>query len=356
MKEQTVTQADDGIRLDRWFKRHCAGVPHAMLEKHLRKGMVRIDGKKAESSTRVAEGQTLRFPEEWTTMEPGAPPKAKRWQPSEDDIAALLKTVLHRDEHILVLNKPSGLAVQGGTGQGKNLDDMLDGLRFDAKERPKLVHRLDKDTSGVIVLARSAKVAAELSRRFAQKELQKTYLALVNGMPMPMSGTIDMPLAKIAKGKDSRMHSAEVYDPDERNRERAQKANAARMAREREIHDAYEEMGLDEEAGKRAITEYRVVEHLSNRLSWVSLNPVTGRTHQLRVHMALIGHPIVGDGKYGGREAFVGGINLSRTLHLHAAKIEIPGFHGRDIAVRAPLPPHMQDSAKELQFDYKKFK
>lgn len=306
MKEQEVKDADDDIRLDRWFKRHFPSVTHGLLEKSLRKGMVRVDGKKATASTRVNAGQTIRFPEEWASI--ARAPKRKHVV-SETDAKAMLRIVIYKDEHMLVVNKPPGLAVQGGTNQSKSLDDMLDALRFGHEERPRLVHRLDKDTSGCLVLARSAKAAHALAKQFAAKDARKIYVALVKGMPMPLKGTIELPLSK-AEGN-------------------------------------YEKMDVDDD-GKPAVTEYEVLEHLSDKLSWVELSPITGRTHQLRVHMAAIGHPIIGDGKYGGQDAYVrGSLEVSTKLHLHAQRIRIRCF-GKDIDVKAPLPPHMRESLQSL--------
>lgn len=322
MIERTVTEADGGIRLDRWFKRHFPTITHGLLEKSLRKGLVRLDGKKAAASDRVAAGQMLRVPGEWANEKPEEKPEyTPRWKASEDDIKNVQRMVLYKDEDVLVINKPPGLAVQGGTGQGKHLDAMLGALRFDAADRPRLVHRLDKDTSGCLCLARSAKAAAQLAKMFKERETEKIYRALVIGLPLPLEGTVDLPLSKSERGKDSRM-------------------------------EAYEKVSVDEESGQTAITEYKVLEHCADKLSWVEMKPITGRTHQLRVHMAAIGHPIVGDGKYGGRDAFVrGSLEVSQQLHLHADRIIIPHMPGRKIDVRAPLPNHIKESLKTFNID-----
>lgn len=315
MIEFNVSDDDDGIRLDRWFKRHYPQIAHAMLEKSLRKGFVRLDGKKAKSADRIVTGQIIRLPEELAHIEPSTQARTKHTV-SESDAKDLQKMVLYKDEHVLVLNKPSGLAVQGGTGQKKNVDDMLDALMFEKKERPKLVHRIDKDTSGILVLARDTKSAQKLTEAFAQKSLRKLYWALVTGVPEIPQGKIDAPLAKSESGRNSRM----------------------------------EKVGVDHEDGKRAISYYRVVEHLHKQLCWLEMMPLTGRTHQLRVHAAVMGNPIVGDGKYGGAGAFIEGLDISNKLHLHARRIILPPLFGKKIDVTAPLPKHMQDSWKQFGF------
>lgn len=314
----TIESADEGIRLDRWFKRHRPDISHALLEKHLRKGAVRLDGKKAKSSDRIASGQVLSIPPVDKLVR--TPPK-ERPPVTADETRVLQALVLYRDDSVIAINKPAGLAVQGGTGLKDNLDDKLDALRFDMRERPRLVHRLDKDTSGVLLLARHARAAKELSERFADKNVRKMYWALVVGCPEVEQGTIDLPLSKDERGTNSRISLWQ------------------------------EKMGVDEEKGKRAITHYRVVERLGNALSWVELWPVTGRTHQLRVHMAAIGHPIAGDGKYGGRGAFVeGSIDLPKPMHLHARRIQMTLPGGQWLDVTAPLTSHMKKSWKLLGF------
>lgn len=323
MKEYTIKAEDDGIRLDRWFKRHFPAVTHGMLEKHLRKGAVKLNQKKAKSSDRVSEGQKIEvhgdeLAKAAATPLPGKAPS--KFEPTEHEIKDLKQSVLHKDARLLVINKPPGLAVQGGSKIEKNLDDMLTHLRFDKAEKPRLVHRLDKDTSGVLMLARDARTAAILSKRLQRKDVQKFYWALVKGVPEIRRGKIDLPMAKREQGEDSRMEKVEI----------------------------------DNDAGKDAITRYQVLETLGDQMCWVELEPVTGRTHQLRVHMAAIGHPIVGDGKYGGRDAFVRGIELSRQLHLHARRIELPEWEdGETLIVEAPLPAHMRKSFDELGLDYK---
>lgn len=316
MISQTISDDDNDIRLDRWFKRHLPNLQHAMLEKNLRKGSVRLDGKKAKSSDRIKAGQVLNYPDfgediSFVKEKPAA---------SAQDAEFVQKLVLYKDANVIIINKPFGLPVQGGTKIKKSLDDMLGGLQFDAKERPKLVHRLDRDTSGVLVLARSSKAAATLSKMFAGKDIEKTYMALIHGRPWQAVGTIDYRLLKAEHGENS-----------------------------------YERVAVDDEEGKYAKTEFRVVESLAKRFSLIELKPLTGRTHQLRVHMQAINCPIVGDEKYGGDELQAQDVGIADGLHLHARRIVIPAFgSGKKIDVTAPYPPHMKESFKALGIEVKK--
>lgn len=307
-------------RLDRWFKRHFPELSHGRLEKLLRTGQVRVDGKRVKASHRLATGQMVRVPPLRAAAQ-GGEEKAERQKerprrPSatEERLAeSLRRAVLHRDDWLIVIDKPAGLAVQGGTETMIHLDAMLDALRFGHAERPRLVHRLDKDTSGVLVLARSARAAAKLAELFRGREVRKLYWAAVVGLPQPQAGRIDLPLAK-------------------------------RPAR------AGERVRPDEDEGRRAVTYYRVVEHAGRKASWLALMPETGRTHQLRAHCAALGTPILGDGKYGGAGAFLPGKEVSRQLHLHARAIELPHPAGGTLRVSAPLPPHMVATWKFLGF------
>ncbi len=315
MINQTISDDDNDIRLDRWFKRHFPNLQHAMLEKYLRKGAVRLDGKKAKSSDRIRAGQVLGYPE---FGEDVAFVKAKP-QTNEQDAEFVRSLVLYKDANVIIINKPFGLPVQGGTKIKKSLDDMLGGLMFDAKERPKLVHRLDRDTSGVLVLARNTKSASLLAKMFAGKDIEKTYLALTHGRPLQTVGTIDYRLLKAEYGENS-----------------------------------YERVAVDDEEGKYARTEYRVVEALARRFALMELKPLTGRTHQLRVHMQAINCPIVGDEKYGGDELQAQDVGIADGLHLHARRIVIPAFgSGKKIDVTAPLPTHMKESFKALGIEIK---
>lgn len=305
----TIAEADEGIRLDRWFKRHHPGFPHAMLEKHLRKGQIRLDGKKVKSSDRLQAGQVLTLPQ--MDFKPPTTLPKKKYIPTTHEEKELQKLVLYKDDQLIAINKPAGLPVQGGTKVKKSLDDMLDALSFGAG-RPKLTHRLDRDTSGVLLLARDAKSANFLTKQFAGKTIGKTYLALVHGTPLPMTGTIKDKLGKVT---------------DE---------------------DSEKEYVTADEKGKSAVTHYRVLESLAGKFAVMELTPETGRTHQLRVHMQSLGCPIVGDPKYGGSSDVGRSIGMEDRLHLHAWKIKFKQVNGRMLEIKAPLPPHMQKTFSAL--------
>lgn len=307
---------DDGVRLDRWFGRRFPQLTHGRLEKLLRTGQVRVDGARVKASHRLEAGQQIRVP---PLPEAAAPPPDRRpVAVSDDDAAELRALVLHRDDQVIVLDKPAGLAVQGGTGKQRHLDGMLDALRFDAGERPRLVHRLDQDTSGVLVLARTAAAARHLTAAFRGSEVRKVYWAVVVGVPKPEQGRLDLALVK--------------------------RRGAAR-----------ERVRVDDEEGLRAVTDYAVVDRARRVAAWVALRPVTGRTHQLRAHCAALGTPILGDGKYGGHGAFLEGIELARRLHLHARQVRLPHPSGRLLTVVAPLPPHMAETFRSLGFSARDF-
>jgi 23S rRNA pseudouridine955/2504/2580 synthase len=308
----TVVSEDADIRIDRWFKRHFPALGHGRLEKLLRTGQVRLDGKRVEAGEHVAAGQQIRVP----PLPAAPPPDAKpgRPEPSAADTQFLQERVLFRNDELIVIDKPAELAVQGGTGTKRHLDGLLDALRFDAKERPRLVHRLDKDTSGVLVLARNASAAARLAEAFRGKTVRKVYWAIVVGAPKPRQGKIDQPLAKHAGPEGERV-------------------------------------AADNEEGDRALTFYRTVARAGDRFAWVALEPVTGRTHQLRVHCLTLGTPILGDGKYGGAAAHPDTIPSAKKLHLHARAIALPLQSGKILTVTAPLPPHMRGSWEFFGFE-----
>jgi 23S rRNA pseudouridine955/2504/2580 synthase len=298
----TVHSSDGSLRLDRWFKRHYPGLGHGRLEKLLRTGRVRVDGKRARSSDRIEPGQAIRVPD-LSDLSPPAQPAKMRSRPV--DQALLYEAILYRDEAVIVLNKPPGLAVQGGTATERHLDGLLDELRFGNDERPRLVHRLDKDTSGILVIARTAAMAAFLTGAFRKKATRKIYWAVVIGLPKLGQGRIDLALAKTPGRGGERVRP-------------------------------------DAEDGRHAVTYYRVIDNAGRQASWLALMPVTGRTHQLRAHCAAIGTPILGDGKYGGTAAHLAGLPGSRRLHLHARSLSIPHPLGGTLEVAAPLPLHMR--------------
>jgi 23S rRNA pseudouridine955/2504/2580 synthase len=310
---QTISvAADDGeIRLDRWFRRHFPGLGHGRLEKLLRTGQIRVDGRRAQAGDRIAPGQRIRVP---PLGDPTAPPRREAATPRPRDIEMVRRAVLHIDDDLIVIDKPPGLAVQGGTNTERHLDGLLDALRFDAAERPRLVHRLDRDTSGVLVLARSAAVAARLAATFRGKTARKIYWAAVVGSPKPRRGRIDQPLAKLPG-------------------------------------PAGERVAADDEEGKRAVSYYRTVSYAGDRIAWLALQPVTGRTHQLRAHCLALDTPILGDGKYGGATAHPAGVPNARKLHLHARALALPHPSGGTLVVTAPLPAHMKETWAFFGFD-----
>jgi 23S rRNA pseudouridine955/2504/2580 synthase len=308
-----VATDEAGMRLDRWFKRHFPQVPHTRLQKLLRTGQVRVDGGRARAGLRLDAGQTIRVP---PLGDDPPPPKAARAVSvvSDEDGEALRQRILHRDDHVLVIDKPAGLAVQGGSGTRRHLDGMLDALRFGSPDRPRLVHRLDKDTSGVLVLARNPNVAAKLADAFRTKAAQKLYWAVVVGIPRPADGIVNVALAKLP-GRQG------------------------------------EKVVPDDEAGKKALTFYRTIERAGRNAAWIALEPQTGRTHQLRAHCLVVGTPILGDGKYGGQEAFLDSYEVSRKLHLHSRALRIPHPQGGILEISAPLPDHMRATWRLLGFD-----
>lgn len=326
----TVAEAEGEQRLDRWLKRRFPQLTQGAVEKLCRTGQIRVDGGRVKAASRVAPGQVVRVPPLPEAEAPRAPAAPR---PAGGDAEMIQRAVLYKDDHVIAINKPPGLPSQGGSGLAdRHVDALAEALKFGLPDKPKLVHRLDKDTSGVLLLARTNRAVRELSEAFRARTTRKIYWAAVAGVPSPRKGTIRYGLVKApggGQGEGERMiaiHPSKVADtPD----------------------------------AKRATTDYAVLEALAGRAAWVALVPITGRTHQLRAHMAEIGHPIVGDGKYGGSGqenlgdgwgAQLGG-EISRKLHLHARSISFDHpATGARITITAPLPEHMLRTWKTFQW------
>ena len=303
-----IKKEDDGIRLNRWFLREYPALSLGRLQKLLRTKQIKVNGKRAEANTRLVAGQELRLPP--LDREKAAPEERPL---SKADIAFAQSLVIYKDENILVLNKPSGLAVQGGSGISRHLDGMLDALCFELSERPKLVHRIDKDTSGVLVLARNRKYAEILTRAFREHQMGKKYVLLCYGCPPKMQDVIRAPLEKIGE-----------------------KATVS-------------------EQGKVAETAYWVVDAVGTKFALVEAEPLTGRTHQIRAHMEYIGCPLVGDTKYYGAER-PKIADLSRKLHLHAFQIDLSAVSSKKTVVKASLPDYFKEDATALGLNLKEFR
>ena len=316
VESRVVGDGEGETRLDRWLRRLYPGLTQGRVEKMLRTGQIRVDGRRIKSSHRLSPGEVVRLP----PFEPGDADKSAtrrrvsshRADDGDDgkraaDADRIKAMTLYKDDAVLVLNKPAGLAVQGGTSVSRSVDGMLDAVAEEGAEgggRPRLVHRLDRDTAGVLVLARTPEAARRLTAAFRGRSVRKIYWGLVRGIPEPADGVIDAPLNKSGGSR--------------------------------------EKMEIDESDGRRAITLFRTLDRAGKVVAWLALWPRTGRTHQIRAHCAAIGTPILGDGKYGGREAFVDSEGLARKVHLLARRIVLPHPGGRGmIDVTAPLPDHM---------------
>ena len=322
----TISEDDGDQRIDRWLRKLYPHLTQGRIEKMCRKGELRVDGGRVKSNSRIEAGQTVRIPpmgEEAVKPAPKFDRKITR-----SDVEMIQSCVVWKDEHIIALNKPSGLPSQGGSGQGdRHVDALAEALMFGYKDKPKLVHRLDKDTSGLLLLARTDRVARRLSEALRHRNVRKIYWAAVAGVPSPRAGSIKYGLMK-APG-------------------RGRGGEGEKMVC---VHPAK----LDEHEGaKRAHTDFFTIDLAGSRIAWVAMTPITGRTHQLRAHIAALGHPIIGDGKYGGSStenlgdgwgAGVGG-ELSKRLHLHARMISFEHPITKElITLQAPLPPHMQET------------
>jgi 23S rRNA pseudouridine955/2504/2580 synthase len=306
---QTVADDEAGIRLDRWFRRHHPGLTQGALQKLCRTGQIRIDGKRAEAATRLSAGQSVRVP-----PLPAQQTDSEGHRVDQRDVEALAAITLYEDDHLIVFDKPAGLPSQGGPGIVRHVDGMAASLRDGRGRRPLLVHRLDRDTSGVLVMAKGPANAARLAASFRSRGMRKTYWAVVVGKPVPAEGVIDAPLARLGGG-----------------------AGALTVLAERDDDDA-----------ASARTEYRTLDAAARRMAWLELTPLTGRTHQLRVHCEALGVPILGDPKYGEDRSHMDG--FTDKLHLHARALALPHPDGGTLTVTAPLPPHMRETFDRLGF------
>ena len=300
-----IKAEDDGIRLNRWFLKYYPGLSLGRLQKLLRTKQIKVNGARAEANTRLLTGQEVRVP----------PLENEKKELVHDNVSAadmkyISDMVIYKDDNIIVLNKPSGLAVQGGTNTTRHIDGMLEALKFGLEEKPKLVHRIDKDTSGVLVLARNRKMADALTKAFREHTLQKTYLVLTRGVPKKNIGEIKAPLEKV----DGRMQVTE--------------------------------------GGKPAVTEYEVLDNVGEKYALIAASPLTGRTHQIRAHLEYLGTPICGDDKYFGDERYKNSL-IAHKLYLHAYKIDLSFIYGKKMIVKAKLPDYFKESLKTLGLNFK---
>ena len=310
----TVSLDESGMRVDRFLEARFSGLSFSHIQRIIRKGELRVNGRRVDGKDRLQAGQAVRIP----PLRLDQPkPRAPGSEADEKTRAFLRSITLHEDADVLVLNKPMGLAVQGGPGMTRHVDGMLEVLRDTDGQRPRLVHRLDKDTAGCLLVAKSRFAAAALAKTFRSRSARKIYWALVAGVPRPRQGRVSTFLAKEEREEESFMRIAQHGD----------------------------------EGASHAVTYYAVVDTAGSKLAWLSLKPVTGRTHQLRAHMAHIGHAIVGDPKYFDIQNWELPGGLQNRLHLLARRIAVPHPRGGTIDVTAPLPPHMQQSWNLLGLD-----
>lgn len=339
----TVTDDESGMRLDRWFKRRVPELSLSHLNKIVRTGEVRVNGARVKTATRLEAGQSVRVPP--LKLEAAAAQARPRVQTaSPEDLRDLRQMILFEDRDLMVLNKPYGLAVQGGSGMTRHVDGMLASMPNEAGDRPVLVHRLDRDTSGVLLIAKTRRMAADLGEIFRSRQARKIYWAMVEGVPKPEQGRISLFLAKGDGMGDVRS-------------KRTSKEDAVGLEKMRIAKHG------DEDA-QHSVTYYATVDKVASRMAWLSMKPITGRTHQLRAHAEAIGHPIVGDPKYGGMEKnapqrrdpmLVVPEGVERKLHLLARRLVLPHPRGGTLDVTAPLPPHMQKTWDMFGLDVKGF-
>ncbi len=317
-----IKRHEAGLRLDRWFRVHFPEVGYSYLQKLLRSGQVRVDSKRVQANARLEAGQQVRVPQVVRQPPAKKPSVVPPLGLSKADRTLIERAILFEDEHVVVLNKPFGIAVQGGTGTKRHIDGILAGMADRFGDRPRLVHRLDRDTTGVLLIAKHRDAAAKLGRIFQTRSAAKTYWALVKGVPRPPQGKIEAALVKAAGPDGDRVRKAQPGEQDE---------------------------------AMHATTHYSVIDRVAHKAAWMSLKPVTGRQHQLRAHMALIGHPIVGDNKYEGDQVLADS-GIEPKLHLHARRLVIPHPAGGErIDVTAPLPEHMRKTWDLLGLNAQRF-
>ncbi len=302
---KTILIEDDNVRLDRYIRRIFPDLKQSVIEKSLRKGLIKVNDCKAKSSDRVNSGQTI------TLKHLNYIENANSDRKYNEKLVNLLReNILYEDEYILAINKPAGVIVQGGVKVKISMSDLLDQIR--EGETFKIVHRLDRDTSGVIIFARNANVARSLMEEFKGRRVKKTYLALTSGIPSKDSGTIDYPLVK-------------------------------------KYVSGQEKVVVDENSPQNATTHFSIIAKSKHNVAYLKLQPITGRTHQLRAHLAHINCPILGDGKYGGKKAFIDGIANKIHLHSHSLSLKLP--NNKEITITAPITKHIEKSIEALFFD-----
>lgn len=308
VSQKAVASDETGMRIDRWFKVHFPGLGFGQLQKLLRSGQVRVDGGRVKTSTRLTMGQTVRIPPLGDKLT--SKPQTMNTIRDRNDRNVIEEAMLYEDDLVMVINKPAGLAVQGGSGLNRHVDGMLESFRDKKGQKPRLVHRIDRDTSGVLVIAKTRKAAADLSVAFRSRTAQKVYWALLRGLPKPLQGKISTYMAR-GEGEEA---------------------------------DRMQIVNHGDDSAQHSVSLYSVVEHVGQTAAWVAMKPVTGRTHQLRAHAAHIGHPIIGDPKYFNVQNWELPAGIQDRLHLLARRIVLPHPDGGVIDVTAPLPPHMQQS------------
>ncbi len=346
-----VVEDEAAMRLDRWFRHRFPALAMSHLNRIVRKGEVRVNGKRAETSTRLEEGDSVRVPP-LRLDDPGLP-SVRRAVANDADVEFLKSITLYEDAHILVLNKPYGLAVQGGPGVKRHVDGLLDCLTHN-DQKPRLVHRIDKDTSGVLLVARTRKMAADLGEIFRTRQTRKIYWSVVRGVPKPSQGRISLFLKKGPGMTGERsLRSSQKFAPKGEQKPFRGDPEKMQIARH----------GDDD--AQHSVTYYTIVDKVAPRLAWLSMKPITGRTHQLRAHAEAIGHPIIGDPKYAmplaGNDPRVADplralpSGIENKLHLLARRLVLPNPRGGLLDVTAPLPPHMQKTFEMFGFDVSQY-